>query len=233
MTSGKVTKARRPATRAVTRTEIIKPKETGVTGSIGMVNYPAAGVRPDVVVSLMATMVQDPSVFRGNFLMKKTGPSIDEARNQVTEFYLQHAPATGEYLVFIDSDQVWEAQDMYAWLKRAKDHDLQQVSALIPRYVEPTRTMECPFVVTNDLGDGYVETKAMSAGVYALRRDLIEEVWSRYGSAFVSAPIGMHEDTMLGQRIKSLVKPLIVDTAFKVGHLKEMTLLFPEDFEVV
>jgi hypothetical protein len=202
------------------------------TASLGMVCYPPAGVRPDVVVSLMGTMVQNPSYFNGNFFLKKTGPSIDEARNQVVEYFLNTKPASGDYLVFVDSDQVWEAKDMYAYLDRAGKNNLQQVSALIPRYVEPTREMECPFVVRGRPIEGYVETLAMAGGLYALRRDLLEEIWGRWNGVFVSANIGMHEDTSLGQRIKTLGKPLLVDTQFSVGHLKEMTLKFPDDFEV-
>lgn len=220
---------------AVRRAKASRPPRAAsggkVTASMGMVCYPAAGFQAEVLLSVTESLTHYSHIWGGNLLLKKTGPSLDEARNTLVEHFLNH-PECGEYLVFIDQDQVFGSEATAKWLQKAKDHDLKEVSALIPQYDEVRNFIQCPFVIVTELPDNYVETKAMSGGMYALRRDILEELWGRFkGTAFVSAAVGMHEDSMIGQRMKILGVPLVVDLDFRVGHQKMRTLVFPEDWD--
>lgn len=187
-------------------------------------------------------------VRRGAVIDLQSGPRVAEARSQVidiyAEKYAQHAP----WLLFIDTDMVFEPDAVERLLAEADPREAPIVGGLCFAGSYATRLFPTLYRLTdtqgrmdriNDYPEGMCQVDATGAAFLLVHRDVLSTMQTKYGRLkngkrnrypwFVEgilAPDGMAygEDIAFCLRARELGIPIHVNTTVKVGHMKTHVL---------
>jgi GT2 family glycosyltransferase len=203
--------------------------------------YPANGVHAWTFSCFLKTIIEDmyqpenKRVIDGHVIAKESGPNLDVNRNYIVAKFLDTMPDV-DWLLFLDSDEKWEPQDLYDFIRRADPEKTPVVSGLYKRIdyaVNPPVTQYAYWHLSGEAmdpketeQDDYYQIGAVPAGALLMHRTALEKVRNLLGDVWFTADQGggMREDMAFCDRLAHLKIPVHVDPRFRVSHIKYVAI---------
>lgn len=175
-----------------------------------------------------------------------SGPRIASIRNQLTQKFLDH-PARPEWLWMVDSDMVFEYQDLLDMLEVADPAERPIIGGLcfggratvfptLYRLVDPKENSGNVIQVITDFPDNaLVKVDATGAACLLIHRSVLEKVQSMFPaphhwfSESVYQGMEFGEDWTFCLRAAQAGFPIHVHTGVRIGHVKPRVIGL-EDF---
>jgi len=194
---------------------------------------------PEFVRSLFKTTQSIERIF-GVIMQPSPSGMVPASRNAVVRQFLE-TPA--EWLLWLNTDKVWEPSEVTKILATAEQNNFPVVSAHI-RNPGPDQTTTLPVMVGEflqpiepDKPIGLGEVFCAGMGFYLTHRSVFESMLGAYADKTPSEWFDYEtwdgrttgEDLVFSRRLKHLGIKTIVDQSLKVGHRK-IVALYPPQF---
>lgn len=124
-------------------------------------------------------------------LMARTGASIDRSRNQLVKDFMDH-PGELTHLLWIDSDQGWDAKLVLRLLM----HDRDLVGVASAKKTEDLSFAVNPLQEAAVYERGCVEVEAVGTGFLMLKRSVLVEMFKAYPELQVRSRPGVATDEL-------------------------------------
>lgn len=182
----------------------------------------AAGV-PAMFFSLWTQAVRNPAIAP---IVQISGPNVEHSRNKACETVMA-SPAT--HLLFIDSDEVWDNDDMWAFIHRANDKGYDVVSGVVNKltqvsvneyYTHPSVYDENLRPIERPEEGGYQEVPNVGAGALLLSKRLIVNMRGKWFDR--EGTLG--EDLSFSKHVRDMNIKMYVDWDWQLGHIKQLLI---------
>ena len=205
-----------------------------------MIGFVYGGALDPAFVRSLFRTVQSNERIMGVMLEMAPSGMVPAARNGIARKFLQ---SDCQWLLWLNTDKVWEPSEVTKILKTAEENDFKVVSAHI-RNPGPDQTITMPVMVDDRLQPieptsdaDFIPVFCAGMGFYLTHRSVLEAVkhayahnepneWFDYG---VWEGRSTGEDLVFSQRLKRLGIKTYVDQSLKVGHRK-IVALYPPQF---
>lgn len=161
-------------------------------------------------------------------LSTEGGSSISHLRNKLAggdpeagEFQMPHAKADYTHQVWVDSDQVWQPEQVL----RLVDHDLDVVSGCI-KTLDGDYALHREHKRLGELPDGLFEVDSCGFGFVVIKRQVFERIpypWFRLLPA-VDGLGDDSEDVSFCRKVRDAGMKIMADADVCVGHEKAVIL---------
>lgn len=197
--------------------------------TIGNVN--GGTVRASFLESLLQTFVQPPEGCRVSF-SQATGLYVDRLRDELAGRFLDRGE--GEWLLFVDSDMVWQPEDVDKLLDSGRSGRLVVGGVYFNTTSEGVATVAWPGEPDEKRldwrGGGLKPVKAIGTGFLLIHADVLGDVREHFGAMFENqrnpdAPGGwVGEDVNFCWRAGQLGHQVWADCDVVLGHEKTIQL---------
>lgn len=182
----------------------------------------AAGV-PAMFFSLWTQAVRNAAIFP---IVQISGPNVEHARNKACEIAMA-SPAT--HLLFIDADEVWDNDDMWAFINRANEKQYDVVSGVVNKltqvsvsefYTHPSIYDENLRPIEKPEEGGYQEVPNVGAGALLISKRLIVNMRGKWFDR--EGTLG--EDLSFSKHVRDMNIKMYVDWDWELGHIKQLLI---------
>lgn len=213
------------------------------SGKVALVNLNPGEVRVEFLQSLLDTIIGDINDRRVlNYIRPVVaGPLLDIYRNRAVEWFLRES--TAEWMLFVDSDIVWQLDDLYKLLDAADPVDAPVVSGaylmILPEGCRPSLfhrneqngglmdvwPADTPLPV-----DTFVDVDGCGAGFLLMHRSLLATMLEVYKAPMpwfaneVIDGVVNGEDFTFCSRVQQMGFRVFVHTGVQLDHIKHTAL---------
>jgi hypothetical protein len=159
-------------------------------------------------------------------IVQVSGPNVEHARNKACEIAMQ-SPCT--HLLFIDSDEVFDIEEMWAFVNRAHAKKYDVVSGVVMKltqvslnefYTHPSIYDENLRPIEPPEEGGYQEVPNVGAGALLLSKKLIVNMRGKW---FDRDP-GLGEDLSFSRHVRDMNIKMYADWDWQLGHIKQLLI---------